>query len=90
MVDNATITRKKERRKKRIGRQHLCLDKGYNSVHEEQELIKRGSERLGAMQKSHLENYSPISALVSRNAINWCVVASAAPAWAAKIFPIYI
>ena len=25
------------------------------------------SERVGAMQKSHLENYSPISALVSRN-----------------------
>jgi aminopeptidase len=45
------------------------------------------SERLGSMQKSHLENYSPISALVSRNAANWCVVASAAPAWAAKIFP---
>jgi aminopeptidase len=45
------------------------------------------SERLGAMQKSHLENYSPISALVSRNAVNWCVVASAAPAWATKIFP---
>jgi aminopeptidase len=45
------------------------------------------SERLGAMQKAHLENYSPISTLVSRNAVNWCVVASAAPAWAAKIFP---
>jgi aminopeptidase len=39
------------------------------------------------MQKGHLENYSPISALVSRNAANWCVVASAAPTWAAKIFP---
>jgi aminopeptidase len=45
------------------------------------------SERLGAMQKSHLENYAPISMLVSRNSVNWCVVASAAPAWAAKIFP---
>jgi len=45
------------------------------------------SERLGAMQKSHLENYAPIGEIVSRNAINWCVVASAAPAWAAKIFP---
>ena len=44
-------------------------------------------ERVGAMQKSHLENYAPISTLVSRNAVNWCVVASAAPAWAAKIFP---
>jgi len=45
------------------------------------------SERISAMQKSHLENYSPISAGVSRNAINWCVVASSAPAWAKKIFP---
>jgi len=45
------------------------------------------SERIGAMQKSHLQNYGPISAEVGHNAINWCVVASAAPAWAAKIFP---
>jgi aminopeptidase len=45
------------------------------------------TERLGAMQRSHLENWSPISALVTRNAVNWCVVAAAAPAWAAKIFP---
>jgi aminopeptidase len=44
-------------------------------------------ERVGAMQKSHLQNYSPIGVEVSRNAINWCVVASASPAWAAKIFP---
>ena len=44
-------------------------------------------ERVGAMQKAQLENYSPISAKVSRNAINWCVVAAASPAWAAKIFP---
>lgn len=45
------------------------------------------SDRVGAMQKTHLQNYSPIGAEVSRNAINWCVVASASPAWAAKIFP---
>jgi len=43
--------------------------------------------RISAMQSAHLQNYAPASALVSRNAINWCVVASAAPAWAAKIFP---
>jgi hypothetical protein len=43
VVDNAIITRKKrEGRGRGIGRQHLCLDKGYNSVNEEQELIKRG------------------------------------------------
>lgn len=45
------------------------------------------SERIAAMQKTHLENYGPISAQVSRNAINWCVVASSSPAWASKIFP---
>ena len=44
-------------------------------------------ERLGAMQRSHLENYQEISLSVTRNAINWCVVASGAPAWAAKVFP---
>jgi aminopeptidase len=45
------------------------------------------SERVGAMQSSHLKNYQDISLNVSRNAINWCVVASGAPAWARKIFP---
>ncbi len=44
-------------------------------------------ERVAAMQRSHLNNYQEISMQVSRNAINWCVVASAAPAWAMKIFP---
>lgn len=44
-------------------------------------------ERLGVVQKVHLQNYQEVSMPVSRNAINWCVVASAAPAWAKKIFP---
>ena len=44
-------------------------------------------ERVAAIQKSQLENYQEISLNVTRNAINWCVVASAAPAWAAKVFP---
>jgi aminopeptidase len=44
-------------------------------------------ERVAAIQKAHLENYQEISLNVTRNAINWCVVAAAAPAWAAKIFP---
>jgi aminopeptidase len=39
------------------------------------------------MQKAHLENWNDISVNVSRNAINWCIAAAAAPAWAAKIFP---
>jgi aminopeptidase len=45
------------------------------------------SERVAAMQKAHLENYQEIGINVTRNAINWCVVAAASPAWAAKIFP---
>ena len=44
-------------------------------------------ERLGAMQRGHLENWQEVSLNVTRNAINWCVVAAAAPAWAAKVFP---
>jgi aminopeptidase len=43
--------------------------------------------RVAAMQKAHLENWQPISINVSRNAINWCVVAASSPAWARKIFP---
>src|SRR3954462_10742772 len=45
VVDNMVIRRPSSKyRNKRIRRQqqHLCLDKGYNSEHEEQELIKRG------------------------------------------------
>ena len=45
VVDNVVIRRSpsKYRNGRRIRRQqHLCLDKGYNSENEEQELIKRG------------------------------------------------
>jgi aminopeptidase len=45
------------------------------------------AERIAAMQKSHLQHNQEVNAHVTRNAINWCVVASASPAWAAKIFP---
>ena len=48
VVDNVVIRRPSSKyRNKRIRirrqqQQHLCLDKGYNSENEEQELIKRG------------------------------------------------
>jgi aminopeptidase len=45
------------------------------------------AERVNVMQKAQLENYKEVSENVSRNAINWCVVAAASPAWAAKLFP---
>ena len=48
VVDNSVIKKphhhpnriKKKRKKRRL--QHLCLDKAYNSIQEEQEIIKRG------------------------------------------------
>jgi len=49
VVDNAVVKRpspsyktKKTEKRKRRKLQHLCLDKAYNSISEEQELIKRG------------------------------------------------
>jgi aminopeptidase len=45
------------------------------------------ADGVSAMQKAHLQNYAPISTQVTRNAINWCVIAASSPAWAAKIFP---
>jgi len=45
------------------------------------------SERIATMHKVHLQNKAQHSALTSRNAVNWCVVAAAAPAWAQKVFP---
>ena len=45
------------------------------------------SDAVAILQKTHLENYMPVGTAVSRNAINWCLVAASSPAWAAKIFP---
>jgi len=44
VVDNVVIRRppSKYRNGRRRRQQHLCLDKGYNSEHEEKELNKRG------------------------------------------------
>ena len=37
-------------------------------------------DRVAAIQKTHLQNYEQISMQITRNAINWCVVAAASPA----------
>ena len=48
VVDNAVVKRPSSNKTKKTGRrrrrrlQHLCLNKGYNSEQEEQELIKQG------------------------------------------------
>jgi len=44
-------------------------------------------EKVGAMQRTHLQYYSKVSEKVTTNAINWCVVAAAGETWAKKIFP---
>jgi aminopeptidase len=45
------------------------------------------SESIALMQKAHLEHYKPVGTAVSRDAINWCLVAAPSAAWAAKMFP---
>ncbi len=44
-------------------------------------------ERVGAMQKTHLEQFNPVSLAVTGNQINWLVVAASSPDWAVKVFP---
>lgn len=44
-------------------------------------------EVVGQIQRTHLENWSPISEKVSANAVNWCVVGAAGKEWAHKVFP---
>jgi aminopeptidase len=44
-------------------------------------------DSVAMLQQVHLENFKPVGVALSRNAINWCLVAASNPAWAAKIFP---
>ena len=44
-------------------------------------------ERVGAMQKTHLEKFAPVGMGVTGNKINWLVVAASSPDWAVKVFP---
>lgn len=44
-------------------------------------------ERVGAMQKTHLERFEPVGKAVTANKINWCVVSAAGPDWAVRVFP---
>ncbi len=44
-------------------------------------------EFISSAQKTALKHNAPISAAVTRNAVNWCVIAASSPAWAKKVFP---
>ena len=70
MVDNAVIARKRIRRKGG-GIQHLCLDKGYKSVHEEQDINQTEGmyyiyrTRRKRKQRKMMENMSKQTAMPS-------------------------
>lgn len=42
---------------------------------------------IGKLQNAQAKNFGPVSTAVTRNAINWCVIAAAGTAWAKKMFP---
>jgi aminopeptidase len=44
-------------------------------------------EIVGTMQQVYLKNVAPVNEMVTKNAVNWCVVAAAGEAWALKVFP---
>jgi aminopeptidase len=45
------------------------------------------AEFIGNSQRTALKHNAPISTAVTRNAVNWCVIAASSPAWAKKVFP---
>ena len=44
-------------------------------------------DAIAAVQKAAQTALKPFMGLIMRDAVNWCVVAVATPAWAAKVFP---
>jgi len=52
------------------------------------DLLKDGDpELIATAQRAAQAALKPVSDLVMRDAVNWCVVAVPTPAWAAKVFP---
>ena len=52
------------------------------------DLLKNAdNELVGALQQAASRSARPFRELISRNQTNWAVVAAAAPAWAARVFP---
>ncbi len=45
------------------------------------------AELVSALQQTTARSVRPFREHISRNRTNWCVVAAAAPAWAARVFP---
>ena len=49
--------------------------------------FKSGAARLGRANRAVSQAYRPALELITRHEINWTIVASATPAWAAAMFP---
>jgi aminopeptidase len=50
-------------------------------------LSNEDPERVGRANRTMSQAYRPALELITRHAINWTIVASATPAWAAAVFP---
>ena len=50
-------------------------------------LSKEDPEKVGRANRAVSKSYRPALELITRHAINWTIVASATPAWAAAMFP---
>jgi aminopeptidase len=52
------------------------------------DLLKgQDSKLIGQEMHTIAMKFKPLSGYISRNAINWCVVAGSVPGWAARVFP---
>jgi len=50
-------------------------------------LSNEDPEIVGHVRKTYLKHYEGFSKAIGQNKINWLVIAAAAPAWAARVFP---
>ncbi len=50
-------------------------------------LSKKDPEKVSRVNRAHSKAYRPALELIARHEINWTIVASATPAWAAAVFP---
>ncbi len=50
-------------------------------------LSDQDPDLVAQVQKAAWTNFMPVSEIISRNLVNWLVIAAAYPGWAAKVFP---
>ena len=66
----------------RSGAARLAITGGNPSL-----LSKEDPEKVGRANRAVSKAYRPAIELITRHDINWTIVASATPAWAAAVFP---